>query len=422
MNDFFKYYSKNNILTLKKYKEIDGFYKLSDDKLLDLYSVRFVSMFKRAISKSVFYKKLYSSHGISINSVKDLSDINKLPIIDKVTIRDHINELFIGFDFMKVIGLTSGTSGTPLTLYRTAFDIATEQAYIRHYREMFGYKLGQPLLSIRGTLGKSTPHHHFKKANILYISSPNINEQTIEAYYNLVTKFGPVAIEAYPSYLYKFCIELEKKGLTLQVDHCYTSSETLMDFQREKIEPFLNTTIQDWYGNAERTILLAQNHKMEYYPLPLYSINEFNEKDIVTTSLTNYHFPLIRYKVDDIIKLKSTGFENNLLHPQIESIYGRASDNLFLTDGSVVGCIDHAFKGVKHIEMAQVHQYEQTDPIDIKIIVNQKFSKSDEDQLRANFIRMVGTETPFSFTYAKKEDMVFPKNGKYQLVVKNRPQ
>ena len=422
MNDFFKYYSKNNILTLKKYKEIDGFYKLSDDKLLDLYSVRFVSMFKRAISKSVFYKKLYGSHGISINSVKDLSDINKLPIIDKVTIRDHINELFIGFDFMKVIGLTSGTSGTPLTLYRTAFDIATEQAYIRHYREMFGYKLGQPLLSIRGTLGKSTPHHHFKKANILYISSPNINEQTIEAYYNLVTKFGPVAIEAYPSYLFKFCIELEKKGLTLQVDHCFTSSETLMDFQREKIEPFLNTTIHDWYGNAERTILLAQNPKMEYYPLPLYSINEFNEKDIVTTSLTNYHFPLIRYKVDDIIKLKSAGFENNLLHPQIESISGRASDNLFLTDGSVVGCIDHAFKGVKHIEMAQVHQYENTDPIDIKIIVNQKFSKSDEDQLRANFIRMVGTETPFFFNYAKKEDMVFPKNGKYQLVVKNRPQ
>jgi phenylacetate-CoA ligase len=422
MNDFFKYYSKNNILTLRKYNQIDNYYKLSDGKLLDLYNERFVAQFKRAITKSPFYKNLYGTHGITINSVKDLSDINKLPIIEKTTIREQVDKLFIGFDFMKVIGLTSGTSGTPLTLYRTAFDIATEQAYIRHYREMFGYKLGQPLLSIRGTLGKSTPHHHFKKANILYISSPNINEQTIEAYYNLVTKFGPVAIEAYPSYLYKFCIELEKKGLTLQVDHCFTSSETLMDFQREKIEPFLNTTIHDWYGNAERTILLAQNPKMEYYPLPLYSINEFNEKDIVTTSLTNYHFPLIRYKVDDIIKLKSTGFENNLLHPQIESISGRASDNLFLTDGSVVGCIDHAFKGVKHIEMAQVHQYENTDPIDIKIIVNQKFSKSDEDQLRANFIRMVGTETPFFFNYAKKEDMVFPKNGKYQLVVKNRPQ
>ncbi len=422
MNDFFKYYSKNNILTLRKYKQIDNYYQLSDGKLLDLYNERFVAQFKTAITKSPFYKNLYGSHGITINSVKDLSDINKLPIIEKTTIREHVDKIFIGFDFMKVIGLTSGTSGTPLTLYRTAFDIATEQAYIRHYREMFGYKLGQPLLSIRGMLGKSTPYHHFKKANILYISSPNINEQTIEMYYDLVNKFGPVAIEAFPSYLYKFCIELEKKGLSLQVNNCFTSSETLMDFQREKVEPFLNTTIHDWYGNAERTILLAQNAKMDYYPLPLYSINEFNEKNVVTTSLTNNHFPLIRYKVDDIINLKSTGFENNLLHPQVEKITGRASDNLILTDGSVVGCIDHAFKGVKDLEMAQVHQYDTFNPIDVKIIVNQNFSKSDEEQLRANFIRMVGTETPFFFTYSKKEDIVVPKNGKYQLIVKNRPQ
>ena len=422
MNDFFKYYSKNNILTLSKYRQIDNYYNLSDDKLLNLYNEQFVSLFKKAISKSPFYKKLYSAHGVTVNSVKDLSDIKKLPVIEKTTIRENVDDIFIGFDFMKVVGLTSGTSGTPLTVYRTAFDIATEQAYIRHYREMFGYKWGQPLLSIRGTLGKSTPYHHFKKANILYISSPNINEQTIDMYYDLVTTFGPVAIEAYPSYLFKFCIELEKKGLTLQVDNCFTSSETLMDFQREKIEPFLNTTIHDWYGNAERTILLAQNATMDYYPLPLYSINEFNENNIVTTSLTNNHFPLIRYKVDDIIELKSEGFENNLLHPQVLKITGRASDNLILTDGSVVGCIDHAFKGVKHIEMAQVHQYSATDPIDVKIIVNQHFSKTEEEQLRANFIRMVGTETPFFFTYSTKEDMVVPKNGKFQLVVKKKPE
>jgi phenylacetate-coenzyme A ligase PaaK-like adenylate-forming protein len=126
--------------------------------------------------------------------------------------------------------------------------------------------------------------------------------------------------------------------------------------------------------------------------------------------------------VDDIIELKSEGFENNLLHPQVLKITGRASDNLILTDGSVVGCIDHAFKGVKHIEMAQVHQYSATDPIDVKIIVNQHFSKTEEEQLRANFIRMVGTETPFFFTYSTKEDMVVPKNGKFQLVVKKKPE
>lgn len=418
MNDFFKYYSKNNLLASLKYKEVSSLYEMDDSKLLDLYNQRFISLFKRAITQSTFYKKLYSQHSVTVNSVKDLSDIHKLPIIDRNAIKNHVDDIYIGFDFMKVKGLTSGTTGTPLTVYRTAFDIATEQAYIRQYRELRGLKKNQPLLSIRGVLGKNTPYHYFKKSNILYISSPNINEQTIDMYYKMVKEFGPLAIEAYPSYLYKFCIELEKKGLSLTVANCFTSSETLMQFQRDKIEPYFNTTIHDWYGNVERTILLAQDENMNYQPLPLYSINEYKEDYVITTSLINKHFPLIRYKVEDVIKIKPDSFKQQLLHPEISNIEGRIGDNLVLPDGSVVGCIDHAFKGVKNLDWAQVYQYDTLNPIEVKIIVNEQFAKSDEDQLRANFIRMVGVDTPLIFTYAKKEDLVFSKSGKYQLIIK----
>jgi hypothetical protein len=34
---------------------------------------------------------------------------------------------------------------------------------------------------------------------------------------------------------------------------------------------------------------------------------------------------------------------------------------------------------------------------------------------------MIGVETDLFFTYAKKEDLVFSKNGKYQLIIKKRP-
>ena len=37
MNDFFKYYSKNNVITYKKYNEIDALYKLNADQLLNKY-------------------------------------------------------------------------------------------------------------------------------------------------------------------------------------------------------------------------------------------------------------------------------------------------------------------------------------------------------------------------------------------------
>ena len=421
MNQWSKYFAKNNLITQIEINRIDKLYHLSSEALLQRYNEKFISIFKHAFNHSPFYKSLYQTHGISINDIKDLSDINKLPIINKDLIKHEIDKIYSSFNFLKVTGLTSGTSGSPMTLYRTPFDIATEQAYIRYYRKMHGFNFGQPMLSIRGMLGKSVTHEYFKPANILYISSPNINESTIEMYYDLIKKFKPVAVEAFPSYLHKFCVELENKGLKLDIPVSFTSSETLLSWQREKIEPFLNTRIFDWYGNAERSILLAQNAKMEYYPMPLYSINEFRETDVITTNLINKSFPIIRYEVDDRITVESNDFLQNQIAPKIINIAGRASENVILKDGSHVGCIDHSFKGVKNLEMAQVHQYNVQDPIEIKIVVTPSFSKADEDQLRANWVRMVGTEMELKFVYCTKSDLTIHPNQKYRLIIKQKP-
>ncbi|MEI2749891.1 MAG: hypothetical protein V9E88_14165 [Ferruginibacter sp.] len=307
-----------------------------------------------------------------------------------------------------------------LTVYRTPVNIATEQAYIRHYRQMQGFRAGQPLLSIRGVLGKNTTHEFYKRANILYISSPNINSGTIEEYYKMIRDFGPVAIEAFPSYLYKLCIELEKKGLQLEIPNAFTSSETLYEFQREKVEGYLKTNIHDWYGNVERSIGLAQDTNGKYYPLPLYSINEFEKDRVITTALINKNFPLIRYAVEDRITIKSHDFLKNLVSPDIVQIEGRAGDNLDLKDGSVVGCIDHAFKGVNNLEMAQVHQYNVEKPIEIKLVTSPAFGQDDENQLKANFIRMVGENMQLMFTYCSREDLTYSANQKYKLIIKHR--
>ena len=420
MNELVKYYSKNNIITSRKFKEISQLYQLDQNQLLTRYNDAFIAIFKRAYNNSEFYKNLYRGHGISPSDIKDITDIKKLPIIDRQIIKHQVNNIYNGFDFMKVKGLTSGTSGVPLTVYRTPVNIATEQAYIRHYRQMHGFRAGQPLLSIRGVLGKNTTHEFYKRANILYISSPNINSGTIEEYYKMIRDFGPVAIEAFPSYLYKLCIELEKKGLQLEIPNAFTSSETLYEFQREKVEGYLKTNIHDWYGNVERSIGLAQDANGKYYPLPLYSINEFEKDRVVTTALINKNFPLIRYAVEDRITLKSHDFLKNLVSPDIVQIEGRAGDNLDLKDGSVVGCIDHAFKGVNNLEMAQVHQYNVEKPIEIKLVTSPAFGQDDENQLKANFIRMVGENMQLMFTYCSREDLTYSANQKYKLIIKHR--
>lgn len=213
MNELIKYYTKNNFITGRKFNRIAQYYSMDSNQLLEEYNRAFMKLFIRAINHSSFYKKFYADHGISISDVKDFTDINKLPIIDRTIIKNHVDDIYNGLSLMKIKGLTSGTSGTPLTVYRTPVTIATEHAYLKHYRQMHGFNMGQPLLSIRGALGKNTHHDYYKKANILYISSLNINADTILEYYNMIKTFRPVAVEAFPVTYTNYVLNWRKKGL-----------------------------------------------------------------------------------------------------------------------------------------------------------------------------------------------------------------
>jgi phenylacetate-CoA ligase len=422
MKHWLSHLGKNNLITSLEIRHINNLYNLSDDELISAYEKRFLELFRHAIKNSRFYKKLYHKNGIGINDIRHLEDIIKLPVFDREMLKDHIDDNFIGWSKLKVKGYTSGTTGTPLTLYRTYQDIAKEQAYIRHYRGQKGWKLGEPLLSVRGMLGKSTDYEYNKSSNILYIPSPNINASTIEMYYRIIKDFAPKAIEAYPSYLHKLCVELEKKNLDLKIQLSFTSSETLYSWQRIKAEQFLNTKVFDWYGVAERSILLANDDAGHYQPLRLYGISEFKKDHVITTGLINHHFPLIRYKVNDTIQVRDQDLIKNIIRPEILKIEGRASENIDLKDGSVVGCLDHTFKGIPHLEMAQIHQYDVNKPIIIKLVVDSEFSKTEEEQLRKNWIRMVGNEMELVFVYCLHEDLIQVPGKKFQLIIKKNPE
>lgn len=116
--------------------------------------------------------------------------------------------------------LTSGTSGVPLTVYRTPVNIATEQAPISGITAMQGFRAGQPLLSIRGVLGKNTTMNFTKEPNILYILQPNINSGTTK---NII-KWSVISVRL-PSKLSP-AISINsywtgEKGLQLEIPNSY---------------------------------------------------------------------------------------------------------------------------------------------------------------------------------------------------------
>lgn len=246
--------------------------------------------------------------------------------------------------------------------------------------------------------------------------SANLHISFCPPYYDVIIKHKPVAIEGYPSSLYTLSLCMSEAGLKLDIPVAFTSSETLLDYQRILIEKQLGTEIYDNFGMTEQTIYLQEafNHQ-GYYELPGYSINEYLEDGEICTSLTNEAFPLIRYRSNDIIELAELDAE----HPQImvKSVEGRKEDFLLCKDGGRIQRLDFIFKGVNHVRYGQLVQ-EKNGFLNVNIVPDFGFSKLDEKSIENNVIERIGKDNiDFKINQIRESDLVYTKRGKFKFLI-----
>lgn len=398
-------------------REIDGLYNMSDVALQKRNEERFLEIFRTAYDKSKFYHKLYLDNGIKKEDIKTLEDIKKLPVVTKEMVKKYASEMLTVPRFMVIAGHTSGTTGTPLCIYESWPSIWRSQAYTYCARKRNGFKYGQRLVSLRGNLDKRQTYLKVHISNTLYLSSYNINKETTGLYYKLISDWSPVAIEGYPSSLYSLALFLKDADLKLHIPVAFTSSETLLEYQRELIEERFGTDLFDNYGMTEQTIYLqeAYNHN-GYYELPGYSINEYLEDGEICTSLINKEFPLIRYRSYDIMERTELSGSSN---PQIivTRIYGRKEDFINCKDDTRIMRLDFLFKNVKHIKMSQLIQ-NKNGLLEIHIVPDSDFNREDIKQVEQNLINRVGPgNIEYEIKLITENDIVYTKRGKYKFII-----
>ncbi len=405
---------------IKKYvKEIEGMYAMSPSELKKRQEQKFIDIFRKAYDKSSFYHQLYCDAGIKKEDIKSLDDIKKLPIITKEQVKQYADDMVVCPRWKLLKNHTSGTTGTPLMVYEDWPSIWREQAYFYCYRKRCGYKYGQPIVSLRGNLGKADTFLKVHLSNTLYLSSYNINEKTTELYHQKIQAHNPVAIEGYPSSLFRLASLFRDKGIELNIPVTFTSSETLLDNQRFLIEKQFHTQIYDHYGTTERTIRLSEalDHSC-YYEDPGYSINEYLEDGEVTTSLINQSFPLIRYRGNDIIEtIKVDG--NNKEHLAIKKIHGRNEDYLICKDGTYIKRLGFIFKKTDHVNAAQLIQNEKG-KVRIKIVPDPDFNKSDSQSIKESLWERVGKgNLIIDIELVSLNELTYTSSGKFKYIINN---
>jgi phenylacetate-CoA ligase len=405
LKSFLSYYLKHNYILDNKIDEINENFHCSN--IEDLKNENFLKLVKLAFLKSEFYNKLYSKHNLVLNDIKSLNDIHKLPIVSKDDIRDANLKIRKPFNFLKIKAHTSGTTGSPLILHRDINSILNENAFVWWYRKRVGLNPKDRKVSVRGDLNRENLFYEDKVSNTLFISSFSLSEKNMKRIIDLIESYNPLAILGYPSSLDILSSWLLESNRKLYIPLAFTSSETLLDNQKNKIISMFNTKIYDWYGNAERSIALYSENGLYLEP-PLYSHNEYNSENVITTSFLNNYFPLIRYQVDDKIVLNNSN--------EIETIEGRIEDYILLPDGTKIGRLDVVFKGVENILMAQIFQ-SNVKSVKFNIVKRITFSKYDLRILETNIRSKMGNDINIEIDYINQDDIVYSRSGKFKLVI-----
>lgn len=412
IKDNLAYYTRHNFLLKRQIARLDELDQMDTVQLQALKERRALQMIRYASENSPFYQELYK--GIDLRGTfREVYD--RLPEISKNDIKDKEETLLTSRSKLIKKGFTSGTSGSPLTLYRSAGSILKENAYLWQYRINRGLQLGDRHINMRGVLDNKTLYYYNKAENALYLSSYLLSQANIKKYVQLIHEFKPKGILAFPSSLFTMVNLMHKQHLKANIPLVYTSSETLYPFQREKIEEGFHGKVFDRYSTAERTILLQECEHGNYHEGAMYSFYEFRKKGVLTIGFINKAFPLIKYQIDDTFQLmnKPCACGKGL---GVSSIEGRVDDVVLLEDGTRIGRLGVAFQGIPNLRYAQIVQ-ENNAGIDVNIVTSPDFGPSDEELLLKKLRQRLNSSIAIKFRKVDEDGIQKTRSGKFKLVV-----
>jgi phenylacetate-CoA ligase len=377
-------------------------------RIKDFQCLELIRLIKHAVVSVPFYQKLFRDHGLSEKSIRTPEDLKKLPYLEKETVRKEPLR-FLASD-IKMSRLfkahTSGTSGSPLRLFRSLDSVLLEHSFLWRQFQWAGCRLDDRIAALRGDMvvpaSQSKPP--FWRRNLaerlLVLSSYHLSDENIPYYLEALSGFRPSLIYAYPSAVYLLAEYILRKGARYPlkcIRGVVTSSETLFPYQQEAIEEGLGCKVFDWYGLAERVACIATCSYGNHHVFEDYGVSEFlpvqeNRFELVGTGFINHAMPLVRYRTGDIVEL-----HEDLTCPcgssflKVKSIEGRMDDMVRLRNGKTIGRLDLVFKGLVGIREAQIIQTSY-DEFRILAVVDGENLGASLNKLTDNFLSRVGTD------------------------------
>ena len=304
-----------------------------------------------------------------------------------------------------IVGRTSGTSGTPLQVFRSLESVLWENAIVARHFRWSGYRPGMRRAYLRGDLvvpiERITPPYWFlnRYNNQLIVSSRHLREDCVDDIIGKLAQFAPFILEAYPSTVYELALLLERRNASLRIPYVFTGSEPLYPHQRALIEARLTTCVMDHYGMAERVAYATECEHGGLHVNSDYSYVEIVDDNgqptdaegyVVGTTFNNALMPLVRYRMSDRTRWRREDCLCGRTYPLIEAVTGKYEDTLFGSRGQRISpsVVTFAFKSLHGIKYSQVAQTGEG-TWEIRVVPEGSFSEVERNRLIENVRHLV---------------------------------
>jgi phenylacetate-CoA ligase len=388
---------------------------------------------RHAIANVPFYKKFAAlSKDLEKGNAFDL--LKELPVTSKELINEDPDAFLSEQRDDYVISRTSGTTGTPFSVYMDKYSFLLGDALWWRRTRWAGYEegdwiarlVGDPIIPLR-IKDPDKPWMISRFDRRIYLSTFHLNEKTAERIGELLNRRKPAYIMGYPSSLEILCGFLNEAGFQIGWDpKCVLfSSEPMYAHQEKVIRETFKSEIRGLYGSGEKVVSAAQCHKGTYhlslvdgYVEGQFGIME-NTQPAAVTTLTNKIMPLIRYEVGDMIETRpSEPCECGRTLPVISPVITKDEDWILTPSGrkispsAVVWAFIH--QEIKDIKKAQVVQ---EDIRSVKVYLNtdsESFAKY-KDVLKESMDKVFFGEMDVEIVKADRIDV--KASGKSRFIV-----
>ena len=313
----------------------------SEDQIADFQNNRFRQLIQHASEHVPFYRDWLREHDLKASDFNTISDVVKLPIVDKAIIRkegvfrfmaDNVNSR------QRMVSHSSGSTGEPFEFFvsRDAYSV-NMAAKLRTWYDV-GYRLGDSYVKLSSSPRESLVKRlQDKMTNGTVVTFNSLDDRALERILSAIEEKRPKIIRTHPNAIYYLARYRERhpEAFSFSPQYIMTTSSNLPLSFRDVITRVFGCDVIDAYScegtpNTAETMAHDGYHvTKEYGHIEVLDENNKPVLDgvgtVVSTDFWNYAMPFIRYNTRDLVFVDHDGV--------IQRIAGRACELLEMPNG-----------------------------------------------------------------------------------------